>query len=394
MKQFILKVCMMLLAVTVTVACGNGAQKGDNAQEGAQTEAKAKTASKTGNAKKAKNKKKKAAKRKKSVFTPASAGAPYEVLLVGGEEDFRTGAVDTLYNILTDDMPGIAQSEPLFKVSRINQAGLSKTLRLCRNIIIIKIDPGQYSTAKFKYSRDVYAAPQIVATIQAHDAAQFKNFVLANSEMITEFFTRAELNRQIDILREDHQPHMREAVRKTFGADIWVPVELNKVITGRNFVWGRCERFVKKVEQELNIVVYSYPYRDVNTFTEKYFVHKRDSVMKANIPGPGEGKYMMTTKGFNLISDEVVHKQYAQVVRGLWNVKDYDMGGSFISVSRVDEKNQRVVVAEAFVYYPNHAKRDVLRKLEAALYTLRLPDELDLERFSYDLDEIIITPED
>ena len=129
---------MMLLAVTVTVACGNGAQKGDNAQEGAQTEAKAKTASKTGNAKKAKNKKKKAAKRKKSVFTPASAGAPYEVLLVGGEEDFRTGAVDTLYNILTDDMPGIAQSEPLFKVSRINQAGLSKTLRLCRNIIIIK----------------------------------------------------------------------------------------------------------------------------------------------------------------------------------------------------------------------------------------------------------------
>ena len=116
MKQFILKVCMMLLAVTVTVACGNGAQKGDNAQEGAQTEAKAKTASKTGNAKKAKNKKKKAAKRKKSVFTPASAGAPYEVLLVGGEEDFRTGAVDTLYNILTDDMPGIAQSEPLFKV--------------------------------------------------------------------------------------------------------------------------------------------------------------------------------------------------------------------------------------------------------------------------------------
>ena len=69
------------------------------------------------------------------------------------------------------------------------------------------------------------------------------------------------------------------------------------------------------------------------------------------------------------------------------------MGGSFVSVSRVDEKNQRVVVAEAFVYYPNHPKRDVLRKLEAALYTLRLPDELDLEKFSYNLDEIIITPE-
>ncbi len=389
MKQFILKVCMMLLAVMVTVACGNGAQKGDNTQEGAQTEAKAKTAK----AKKAK-KNKASRKKKKSVFTPTSAGAPYEVLLVAGEDDFRSGAVDSLYNILTDDMPGIAQSEPCFKVSRINQQDLSKTLRLCRNIIKIKIDPAQYTTAKFKYSKDVYAAPQLVVTLQAHDAKQFKEFVADNAEMITDFFTRAELNRQIDILKDDHQPVMQEQVKKIFGADIWIPAELTKVTTGRNFVWARCERFVKKVEQELNIVVYSYPYRDLNTFTEKYFIHKRDSVMKANIPGPREGQYMMTTKGFTLVSDETVHKHYAQVVRGLWNIKDYDMGGPFVSVSRVDEENQRVVVAEAFVYFPNHAKRDYIRKLEAALYTLRLPDELNLEKFTYDLDEIIITPEE
>ncbi|MBR4793835.1 MAG: DUF4837 family protein [Bacteroidaceae bacterium] len=389
MKQFILKVCMMLLAVMVTVACGNGAQKGEKAQEGAQTEAKAKT----GKAKKSKNTKKTSRKKKKSVFTPTSAGAPYEVLLVAGEEDFRTGAVDSLYNILTDDMPGIAQSEPCFKVSRINQQNLSKTLRLCRNIIQIKIDPTQYTTAKFKYSRDVYAAPQLVVTLQAHDANQFKDFVADNSEMISQFFTRAELNRQIDILREDHQPVFQEQIKKVFGADMWIPAELTKVTTGRHFVWARCERFVKKVEQELNIVVYSYPYRDVNTFTEKYFIHKRDSVMKANIPGPKEGQYMMTTKGFTLVSDETVHRHYAQVVRGLWNIKDYDMGGPFVSVARVDEENQRVVVAEAFVYYPNHAKRDYIRKLEAALYTLRLPDELHLEKFTYDLDEILITPE-
>ena len=380
---------MMLLAVMVTVACGNGAQKGEKAQEGAQTEAKAKTAK----AKKSKNTKKTSRKKKKSVFTPTSAGAPYEVLLVAGEEDFRTGAVDSLYNILTDDMPGIAQSEPCFKVSRINQQNLSKTLRLCRNIIQIKIDPTQYTTAKFKYSRDVYAAPQLVVTLQAHDANQFKDFVADNSEMISQFFTRAELNRQIDILREDHQPVFQEQIKKVFGADMWIPAELTKVTTGRHFVWARCERFVKKVEQELNIVVYSYPYRDVNTFTEKYFIHKRDSVMKANIPGPKEGQYMMTTKGFTLVSDETVHRHYAQVVRGLWNIKDYDMGGPFVSVARVDEENQRVVVAEAFVYYPNHAKRDYIRKLEAALYTLRLPDELHLEKFTYDLDEILITPE-
>ena len=116
--------------------------------------------------------------------------------------------------------------------------------------------------------------------------------------------------------------------------------------------------------------------------------------MKANVPGPHDGQYMMTTKGTLFLSDETVHGKYAQVVRGLWNIRNYDMGGSFVSVSRVDEKYQRVIVAEGFLYYPNHAKRDYLRKLEAALYTLRLPDELDSGTFKYSLDDVIITPDE
>lgn len=396
MKQFFLKVCIVLLALTVTVSCGNSRKGEQSTADGAQTETNA--SSKSGNARKVKKSKKSdisiGRSKKKSILTPTSAGSPYEILMVANEDDFHNGAVDSLYAVLTDDLAGVAQSEPCFKVSRITKNNLSKTLRLCRNIVIIKIDPATYTSCKFKFSRDVYAAPQIVMTIQAPNALKFNNFVMENHDAIIEFFTRAELNRQIDQLREDHQPNIREAVKKAFGSEIWAPTELTRIKTGRNFVWAASQdRFPKNVEQNLNIVVYSYPYRHSNTFTEAYFVHKRDSVMKANVPGPKEGQYMMTTKGFNLISDETVHGKYAQVVRGLWNIKGYDMGGPFVSVSRVDEKYQRVVVAEAFVYYPNQPKRNILKKLEAALYTLRLPDELDLEKFSYDLDEIIITPD-
>lgn len=397
MKQFVYKVCMVLLAVMITVSCGNGAQKGEKTpKERARTEANA-SSNTVKKAKKAKKKSKEIDTRskKKSVLTPTSAGSPYEILLVADEDDFHNGAVDSLYAVLTDDMAGVAQSEPCFKVSRITKNNLSKTLRLCRNIVIIKIDPSLYSSCKFKFSRDVYAAPQIVMTIQAPNALKFKNFVTENHDLIIDFFTRAELNRQIDLLRNDHQPHIREAVKKAFGCDIWAPTELTRIKTGRNFVWAASQdRFPRNVEQNLNIVVYSYPYRSANTFTEEYFVHKRDSIMKANVPGPREGQYMMTQKGFNLISEETVHGQYAQIVRGLWHIRNYDMGGPFVSVSRVDEKYQRVVVAEAFVYYPNQPKRNILKKLEAALYTLRLPDELDLEKFNYDLDEIIITPDE
>lgn len=393
MKKTILKVCTMLLAVLCIVACGN-AGNGDNSKEGAQTEA----SSKSGKAKKAKKNKKKKSFRsmrsgKKSVLTPTSAGSPYEILLVAAEDDFHNGAVDSLYAVLTDDVPGIAQSEPSFKVSKITQNNLSKTLRLCRNIIIIKIDPSLYTTPKFKFSRNVYAAPQIIMTIQAPSALKFKNFVTDNRDVITEFFNRAELNREIDLLSHDHQPNFEEQVKKMFGCDMWIPTELNKIKAGRHFLWARCERFVRKVEQDISLVIYSYPYRDTRTFTEEYFIRKRDSVMKANVPGPREGQYMMTTRPFTLVSDETVHGEYAQLVRGLWNIKDYDMGGPFVSIARVDEKNQRVVVVEGFVYFPNQPKRNVLKKLEAALYTLRLPDELDLQKFQFDLDEITINPD-
>lgn len=391
---------MMLLAVMLTVACGSRAsQTEQNGKEnaGKEVSTSAKSGAKAKKSKKSKNteiRKTGNRKKKKGVLTPTSAGSPYEILLVAGEDDFHSGAVDSLYSILTDDMAGVLQSEPCFKVSRITQNNLSKNLRLCRNIVIIKIDPSTYSKCKFKFSRDVYAAPQIIMTIQAPDAIKFKHFVMDNRDVIVDFFTKAELNRECDLLREDHQPYVQEEVKKLFGCDIWAPTELTKVTVGRHFLWARCERFVKKVEQDLNLVIYSYPYRDADTFTEEYFTRKRDSVMQRNVPGPKDGQYVITRKEFNLVSEEAVHGEYAMIVRGLWEVKDYDMGGPFVSVSRVDEKNQRVIVAEGFVYYPNQAKRNVLKRLEAALYTLRLPDELDLEKYRYDLEEIIIEPED
>ncbi|MBO7114436.1 MAG: DUF4837 family protein [Bacteroidaceae bacterium] len=388
MKKLFLKACLMLLALMIAVACGNNTQT--PADQGSDDPESVLRSS----SKQAKTKKSRKSRKKKSILVPHSTGSPYEVLLVAAEDDFHNGVVDSLYAVLNDDVRGVLQPEPSFKVSRITQNNLSKNLRLCRNIVMVKINPNMYSKCKFKYSRDVYAAPQIVMTIQAPNAKKCKNFILDNREAIKEFFTRAELNRQIEQLRDDYQPVIREKVMEMFGCEISAPVELNRIKTGRDFFWARAERFVKKVEQSMDIVVYSYPYRDKRTFTQEYFIRKRDSVMKANVPGPHDGQYMMTTRKSTFVSDETVHGKYAQVVRGLWNIRDYDMGGSFVSVSRVDEKYQRVIVAEGFVYYPNHPKRDVLRKLEAALYTLRLPDELDSGSFSYNLDDIIITPEE
>jgi hypothetical protein len=143
----------------------------------------------------------------------------------------------------------------------------------------------------------------------------------------------------------------------------------------------------------MSIVLYSYPYTDKNTFTLDYFLNKRDSVMKVNIPGGPEGSYMSTQRDFVYVEDATVQGKYAQVARGLWRVKGDRMGGPIVSHSRVDEVNGRVIVAEAFIYAPESLKRDLMRRMEAALYTLQLPQADKVSNLAYNLEEIVIEPE-
>jgi len=49
------------------------------------------------------------------------------------------------------------------------------------------------------------------------------------------------------------------------------------------------------------------------------------------------------------------------------------MGGPFVSYSQVDSANNRVIVAEGFVYAPEKKKRPFIRQLEAAIQTLEMP---------------------
>ena len=197
------------------------------------------------------------------------------------------------------------------------------------------------------------------------------------------------MNREINNLREKHNPVVSQLAQELLGVDVWVPYEVNKYKKGKDFLWASTNTGKK----DMSIVLYSYPYTDANTFTLEYFLNKRDSVMKVNIPGGPEGSYMTTQRDYVYVKDATVHGKYAQVARGLWRVQGDRMGGPFVSHSRVDEVNGRVIVAEAFVYAPESLKRDLIRRMEAALYTLQLPQEEEVNSLSYSLEEIVIEPE-
>lgn len=306
-------------------------------------------------------------KGKNNLLTPISSGRPYEVLVVSEDKSW-TSPDSALYHALDTDVPGLPQPERSFRISHVIPQHFDRVLRIFRNIIIVDIQD-IYTQPKFKYTRNVYAAPQMIMTIQAPNQEEFAEYVQKNSQVIVDFFTRAEFNRQINLLKEKHNQEISAKVGSMFDCDIWMPNELSSYKVGKDFFWASSPM------NDLNFVIYSYPYRDNRTFTKEFFCQKRDSVMKINIPGEREGMFMATDSMLVDVKNISVVGDYAFEARGLWEMTNDMMGGPFVSHARVDRANGRVVVVEGFVYKPEKLKRNLMRLLEAALYTLKLPTD-------------------
>ena len=387
MRRFFAYTAMCLVALSV-ISCANAdGKKGNTEQDSAKVEATAKSESKKNTSKKSASKP--APKSKKKLLMPNASGLPYEMLVVMGDDQWERPLGRAVFNVLDTDVPGLPQSERSFRITRINPSAFdSNMFRIMRNVILVDIQ-NIYTQPKFKFARNVYSYPQMVMTLQAPDEASLAEYVNKNAQSILDFFTTAEMNREIDNLREEHHLEASRLAKEILGVDIWVPWTVNNFKQGKDFLWASTNTGKK----DMSIVLYSYPYTDKKTFTLEYFLNKRDSVMKVNIPGGREGSYMTTQRDYVYMKDATVQGKYAQVARGLWRVQGDRMGGPFVSHSRVDEVNGRVIVAEAFIYAPESLKRDLMRRMEAALYTLQLPRTEKVSNLAYNLEEIVIEPE-
>lgn len=308
---------------------------------------------------------------KRGPLTPTSSGLPYELLVVIDQKYKDTELGQSITEVLERSVPGLPQPESAFKLMYTDPQHFDGILKPIRNIVIVNIGK-TFSEPRFNTASNVYAYPQSVLTVQGPDMQSTADFVLNNGASMIDYFTKAEMNRQIMILEKNHSTDIAAAVNEMFGSEVWVPGDLISTKRGEDFFWagtndGRAERF---------FMVYSIPYTDADAFTAEYMIHKRDSVLKANVPGEKENMYMATSANYTTVKPINVQGEYTMEARGLWRVVNDRMGGPFVAHMRLDEKNKRLVFVDAFVYAPEKSKRNLMKQLEASLYTLRLPGAL------------------
>ncbi len=307
-----------------------------------------------------------------SVLLTQATGFAYEIVVVMDQRQWEGAAGQALKAELTSDVPGLPQSEPSLQVTYVQPDVFSGMLRYVRNVLIVKIDPAIYTKASLSYEHNVWANNQVVMTLNAPDTTSIIEHVKEHPTVVVDFFVKAELDRAQSQLKEEYSSVVMDTLRGMMDVELNAPAKLTYYKCGKDFFWASNNANTGRMD----LIVYTFPYTDPNTFTSEYLVAKRDSVLKENLPGSFPGSYMQTESRAGVSYTPItLNDKYCGVMRGLWRVEGDMMGGPFVSHTRLDEKNNRVVVAEGFVYAPETDKRNYIRRMEAALYTLRLPGE-------------------
>lgn len=303
----------------------------------------------------------------KPLLTPSSSGNPYEVMVVAEDSIWDGYAGRALRRVLNKPVPMLPQDEPSFHVTRIRPKNYDRIMNLFRNIIVFKIDD-DFRQGKIKFERNVFAYPQAIVTIHAPNTRVASSYITENTTSIIDFFYNEELNRQVESLNFSYNPIFSDSLKKVLGCDMLIPPDIAKMKIGKDFIWASNDG----LQTVQNIVVYAYPYSTQKVFDKHSFIALRDTFMGRNIPGYNPGSVMQTNPECVDVRNYTQNGQFIQEARGLWEMSGDAMGGPFVSQSRVDSMNNRVIVTEAFVYAPSKMKRSMIRRLEASLYTLRM----------------------
>ncbi len=309
------------------------------------------------------------------MIAPQASGRPYEVMVVMDGKLWEAPTGRALFNVLDTDIPGLPQPERSFHISQVSPKDNNRTLRMFRNIIEVNIDPKQFTTPRMKFIRNVYADNQIILRINAPSNEAFAQYVSEHSQDIIDFFHKTEINRLCLLLKNEYSKLTYDLTKEIFNCDLRAPIELNHYKKGKDFLWVSNDTPSGMV----SMCVYSYPYEGPESFNKKRVLYKRDSIMQKNIPGSEPDMWMQTDTFYTAVTPINVHGKYALEARGLWFMRNDGMGGPFVSHSRVDEKNNRVITVEGFVFAPEKMKRGLMRRMEGALYMLKLPQEQEAE---------------
>lgn len=310
-------------------------------------------------------------------FKSEASGLRGEVLIIMDDYYWENEAGKSIQEYFEKDLPATPQpAEPILSVRCYPHKNFNRNHKTNRNIVVVKFD----SIAKrtdLKVEHDKWMKKQTYVEIISPNMEHFTSFMDKEGDKLVEVFLNDELSRVKGYFNAAKNQNALNLIKNKHDLNIIFPKEFSIVTNNDEFVSATHERMISRngrmYDLQQGVLIYHYPYTSDSIFNSNYLIGKRDEILGKYVKGETDDVYMITNPDGRVapLIDTVNHNgEFAVEIRGLWSMKNDFMGGPFISLTKVDKKNNRVVTAEGYVFAPNSPKRELIRDLEAIIYSL------------------------
>jgi hypothetical protein len=267
------------------------------------------------------------------------------------------------------DQTGLSQPEPLFDLAHLTKNSFSDLLKKHRNILIVEIDKNQLEP-KMEVVENLWAEPQVIIRITAPNKDLFISTLEKNIETFIEKYDKAERDRILAVFSPTSKNKVTAEIAKKVNLKMTIPDGFFLAKSEPDFIWVRKE--VSEFSQ--GIIIFREPYLDTAQFSKASISARTMRMLKQYVPGSVHESYMTLDEAYLVPEPKAVNgfaADYAIELRGLWDVENDFMGGPYVSYTFADNESEYIITVFGYVYNPNKDKRNLLRQVEAILYSTK-----------------------
>jgi len=299
-----------------------------------------------------------------------SIGNTSEILVVvENEQQWENSIGKVIKRNLGRNQTGLSQPEPLFDLAHLTKNSFSDLLKKHRNILIVEIDKNELEP-KIEVVENLWAEPQVIIRITAPNKDLFIKVFEDNVEMLIEKYGEAERERILTVFSPSSKNKVTAEIAKKFGLKMTIPDGFFMAKSASDFIWVRKE--VSEFSQ--GIIIFREPYLDTAQFSQASISARTMRMLEKYVPGSVHESYMTLDEEYLVPKPKAVNgftADYAIELRGLWDVENDFMGGPYVSYTFVDNASENIITVFGYVYNPNKDKRNLLRQVEAILYSTK-----------------------
>jgi hypothetical protein len=158
-------------------------------------------------------------------------------------------------------------------------------------------------------------------------------------------------------------------VRSKMDVSMRIPEEFIIALNEEGVMWLRRETD----DISSNILLRRVPYTDPSQLSRENIKAIRDSIGRKYVSSSLPGTYMRINDVDLPYFVEVtsLNGDYALEARGIWDIVNDFMGGSFVSYLVHDPAKQHLLFMDGFVHAPGRSKRELMQQLEFILRTAK-----------------------